>query len=227
MKTKVFLLCAMTLFLAQAAKAQMWMGGSVGFDYSSPKTSNKITTFTLSPTVGYSLNSKWDLGVELSYGFTQDKTDDVSGPYVYAVLHSKNVTNSISVEPFVRYSFLKTGIVTFFIDGGFGYTYAKRNKDYSKEATSFVESIPSESISYTSKGTSNNFNIGFRPGVKIELTEKIEIESHLGFIGYSHEKSEDNMELSTHTGQHDESSAYKFGFNANSAALNLGLVFKF
>lgn len=227
MKTKVYLLCAMALLLAQAAKAQMWMGGSVGFDYSSSEKKNKITTLTLSPTVGYSLNPKWDLGVELSYGFTQDKTDDLSAHSVMVVLHSKDVTNSITVEPFVRYSFLKTGIVTFFVDGGFGFTYAKRNKDYSKEETAFVESIPAESINYTLKGTSNAFSIGLRPGVKIELTEKIEIESHLGFIGYSHKKSEDNMELRPNTHQYDESSVDKFGFNANCTALNLGLTFKF
>ena len=224
MKTKVFLLCAMTLLLAQAAKAQMWIGGSVGFDYSNSDKKTKIANLSLGPTVGYSLNPKWDLVLGFSYSLSRQKTE---GETITAVsktdVNNKAVSNSISVDPFVRYSFLKTGIVTFFVDGGLGYTYGKSDSDNSQKITSFVESQEDRTLSYTSKSTQNTFSIGFRPGVKLELSEKIELESHIGFLGYSHRKTESQ----TNDVKGEDHTLDKFGLNANCTALNFGLIYKF
>ena len=62
-----------TLFLfmmlaAMAVKAQVYAGGSLGFWYDNGDDGGiETTTFTISPEIGYNLNSKWAIGVALGF----------------------------------------------------------------------------------------------------------------------------------------------------------------
>ena len=102
---KKILVAAVVAFSSLAANAQIWMGGSLGFDYTDNDNSKAVTTFTISPEVGYTLDEKWDLGLAINANFKCVEDGDN--------------TNTFSVEPYARYTFAKAGIASFFVDGGF------------------------------------------------------------------------------------------------------------
>lgn len=104
-------------------------------------------------------------------------------------------TNSFDVMPFVRYSFFKSGIVTLFADGMVGFGTSKTDID-GAEAT-------------------NDFGVGLRPGLKVDVTEKFAFVATCGYVGY-HQATNDG-----------ETVAENVGFNVNATNLTFGLVYKF
>lgn len=102
---KKILLAAVVAFSSLAANAQIWMGGALGFDYTDNDGGAAVTTFTVSPEVGYTLDEKWDLAVAINANFKN-------------VEDGENTT-AFTVEPYARYTFAKAGIASFFVDGGF------------------------------------------------------------------------------------------------------------
>ena len=148
---KVFLAVVVTM-MSFAASAQVWMGGSLGLDFTKPDEGKTVTTFSIAPEVGYSLNDKWDVAIALNESFVA--YDDV-------------FANSISVEPYARFTFAKAGIASFFVDGGFGIGATELDLDGGLLDDSTTE-----------------FYIGLRPGVKVALSEKVGLVAKLGFFGY-------------------------------------------
>lgn len=173
---KKIILTALVAASSLCANAQLWLGGSVGCAVTSPKVGDSNTTFTIAPTIGYSLDENWDLALEIGYSNYGDVA--VGAP-----------KDAFRIAPFARYSFAKCGIATFFIDGGFG--FGKVNYEGGDDATTF--------------------NIGVRPGVKVELSPKVDLDAKLGYLGYYNEKDVRSI----------------FGLSANGEALSFGLTFKF
>lgn len=176
---KKFIAAIAVVFCTISANAQIWMGGSLGLNFTTPKGGETITTFEISPKIGYALNDKWDIAVELE-----------------EVLMACDGTtkNSFSITPFARYTFANTGKVSFFVDGGFSVGTTSLDSDgdwFDKNQTAF--------------------SIGLRPGIKIALSDKIDLDAALGFLGYSMVKD----------------SYDQFGFNVNNNALSLGMTWKF
>ena len=66
---KKILLMAAFAVASLTANAQAWIGGSLGFDYEKYKDVDAKTTFSIAPTVGYNLDEKLALGLELSLAF--------------------------------------------------------------------------------------------------------------------------------------------------------------
>ncbi len=148
---KKVILAAMVAFSSLAANAQVWVGGSLGFDIASPEVGESTTTFTIAPEVGYTLNEKWDIAIALND--TYKSCDGESA-------------NSISVEPYARYTFAQSGKASFFVDGGFG---------FGRE-----ESLEGEEA--------ESFHIGLRPGLKVALSEKFTLVTTTGWLGYKNVK---------------------------------------
>ena len=180
---KKIILTALVAASSLCASAQVWLGGSVGFSSHKVDGADKsTTTFTIAPTIGYTLDENWDIALEVGYS---DKSYDGLG------------TSTFAIAPFARYNFAKCGIATFFIDGGFG---------FSKVSNTTMDDFGNKET--TDK---NLFNIGIRPGVKVELSPKVELDAKLGYLGYTQVKD-------TYS---------EFGFAANGEALSFGLTFKF
>lgn len=76
----------------------------------------------------------------------------------------KDAYNMFAIEPYARYTFFRTenNLVNLFVDGGFGIGYQK----------------PKHGDSTTI------WNIGFKPGIKVNLTERFSLVAHVGFLGY-------------------------------------------
>lgn len=146
---KLFSLIAVA-FVAMSVNAQVYVGGSLGINaWSSQKNAGdrSETTFTILPEVGYNLNDEWAVGTVI--GYVSDKWVGVNGIS----------ESAFTFNPYARYTYLKAGKVSLFVDGGVDFTTA-------------------------SKADWNELAIGLKPGLAVSLSDNISFVSHLGFIGY-------------------------------------------
>lgn len=146
---KLFSLIAVA-FVAMSVNAQVYVGGSLGIDaWSSQKNAGdrSETTFIILPEVGYNLNDEWAVGTVI--GYVSDKWNHINGIS----------ESAFTFNPYARYTYLKAGKVSLFVDGGVEFTTA-------------------------SKADWNELAIGLKPGLAVSLSDNISFVSHLGFIGY-------------------------------------------
>ena len=155
---KLILTVAVALGVVVSSSAQeagqMWVGGSVGFSSTSVKDGDDYTNFKIMPEFGYVVNDQ--IGVGINIGFEQTELD-------MAELEATGKLTGFSVAPFVRYSAIKGNIGGIFIDGGVGLAQYK-NKDYDTKATTL--------------------EVGFRPGVSLNVADNIALTAKFGFLGY-------------------------------------------
>ncbi|MCD8236134.1 MAG: porin family protein [Prevotellaceae bacterium] len=157
---KVLLTAIMGVF-AMVSNAQVWVGGSLGFDYTDVKDAGSVTSVSFAPEVGYNLNDKWAIGISI-----EEQYVNVSPEH-----GSSDNGNNFAIAPFARYTFANSGKVSFFVDGGviFGSTEFNTSNGFQKF---------NDSESY--------WGIGIRPGVKIGLTDRLSLVTKLGYFGYQH-----------------------------------------
>lgn len=137
-------------FVAMSMNAQVYLGGSVGINFwNSQKNAGDIseTTFKILPEIGYNINDKWAIGTVI--GYESDKVNGVQGMS----------ESAFTFNPYARFTFLKSGKVSLFVDGGVDYTTAS-DADWTE------------------------FAVGLKPGIAVSLTDKISFVSHIGFLGY-------------------------------------------
>lgn len=143
---KKIILTALVAVAALSANAQQWwLGGDFNLNVNkAEKGAKSETTFKFAPEVGIQFNEKWAIGIN----FTYDNNDEIYDGAKYA-----------GVGFFGRYTIAKTGIATFFVDGGVGFKF-------------YNNSIGTE------------ISAGFRPGVSIAASEKISLVTKVGYLGW-------------------------------------------
>ncbi len=82
--------------------------------------------------------------------------------YAYNELGVGDKWNGLKVNPYARYTFAKFGPVNLFADGGFEFETGK----------------------YKGGKAGNDWGVGIKPGVAVNLTDKLSFVSHVGFLGY-------------------------------------------
>ena len=97
---KKIILAAFVAVASLSANAQVWLGGSLGFE--SEKDAN--TTIEVAPEIGYTIDENWDVAVALGFENVSPKHGDSQVKF--------------NINPYARYTFYKTGNVGFFLDGG-------------------------------------------------------------------------------------------------------------
>lgn len=110
--------------------------------------------------------------------------------------------NIATLEPFARFTFAKAGIASFFVDGGIGFGCEYTNYE-------------GEMLDSTAWG----FSIGFKPGVKLSITDNLSLVAKLGFLGYEKFEAAD--------GYPDTSSYDSFGLGVDGDALSFGMYWSF
>ena len=110
--------------------------------------------------------------------------------------------NIATLEPFARFTFAKAGIASFFVDGGIGFGCEYTNYE-------------GEMLDSTAWG----FSIGFKPGVKLSITDNLSLVAKLGFLGYEKFEAAD--------GYPDASSYDSFGLGVDGDALSIGMYWSF
>ena len=93
--------------------------------------------------------------------------------------------------PYARYTFAKLGKVNFFVDGGVDFATASK-------------------ADFTALG------IGFKPGLAVNLTDKLSFVSHVGFIGWQQFNPDG-----------DDNNVSEFGLDLDGTNLTFGLYYSF
>ncbi len=99
---------------------------------------------------------------EVGYTFNEDWAAGVA--FGWEGLNKGGV-KTVSVNPYVRMNLVKSGMVNVFIDGSVGYAHT-----------------------YNAGYDQDEFSVGLKPGVAFNLNSKLSFVTHIGFIGYEHEK---------------------------------------
>ena len=97
-----------------------------------------------------------------------------------------------AINPYARYTFAKFDNISLFVDGGLNFKSGKDGNDFTE------------------------LGIGFKPGIAVNLTDKISFVSHLGFLGFKEYNPEG-----------DDNNRTTFGFDMSGMNLNFGLYFNF
>lgn len=140
----------------------IWVGGSAGIWSYKVGDGDRETNYNIVPEVGYVLSEDLGLGVKLGYA---------KGTFNFAGEEFGDV-KVFTINPFARYSFLKGDVGSLFVDGGVRYSNVNEDKEGVDD-------------------NANVFEVGFRPGVAINVTEKISVLGHFGFLGYQNIKQGD------------------------------------
>ncbi|MDE6170318.1 MAG: porin family protein [Duncaniella sp.] len=140
---------AILAVMAFTASAQLHIGGTVN---AWRNGSEHETTLTIMPEVGYTISDNLIIGTEIGWNH----------------FHKKGLNNNLfGIAPYARYTFLQSGIVGLFVEGGFDVFAGK---------TSFENGGESD--------TATTFGIGFKPGASFKVSEKVTLVTKFGFLGY-------------------------------------------
>lgn len=189
---KKFLFTMVAAVMTLTASAQVYLGGEVGFWRN---WNDNKTTFTITPEVGYNLDENWAIGTTIGY------------TYVYQgslPLVNNSKMNAFIVEPYARWTFAKFDAVSLFVDGAVGFSTYKYSYDKGDDSDE-----------------QNQWEIGLKPGVKVDLTSKLSFVAHVGFLGYK-DTNDDYISGGTRPFGDDG-----FGFDLDGNALQFGLYYNF
>ena len=177
---KKFFMMAALAVASMTASAQIYVGGSLGYNsVKATEDAEKTSTFSIKPEVGYNLDENWAVGIQLGYTSADD---------------GKSTVSEFEIAPYARYTFAKSGIASFFVDGGIQY------------------------VSLGSDAKGSTFGVGFRPGVKIAASEKVDLVAKLGYLGYK--SANDDAQVAGYTKE-------QIGFNIDNTSLEFGVFFNF
>lgn len=179
---------------SMTANAQMWIGGSVGADFDHTNNLQTVSKFTLSPEVGYNLSEKLAIAMAVNYNLRNTNPKVGTATQVH----------TFSIAPYARYTFAKTGMVGFFVDGG---------------VLCGVNRLAGHGINGDMADATLTIGAGLRPGVAVSLTDKVTFVAKLGYLGYLHEEGDYYFDGS------QEARHNKFGFGIDNNSLSFGLYY--
>ena len=179
-----------TVALASVFGAQAgdgFIGGRLGFEHNETKE-EQTNQFTILPELGYNFNSQWAIGTTIGYQYTH-------------ICGADTDVHMFEFNPYARFTYFRTSnnLVQLFVDGGAGIGLG--SVDHGDDDSH----------------TSVTWNVGLRPGVAFNLTDKFSVVAHLGFLGY---EGANNAAFSVGYPR-------KGGFNFDTNKLTLGLYFNF
>lgn len=153
-KMKKGLLLVVVMLATIAVKAQdIYVGGSLNVWRNS---TGNTTSFKVAPEIGYNFNETWAIGAELNYSNSHNQLSNDQ-------LTTYRVTkNSVSVAPYIRWSYYQNDAVRLFLDGTAAIGFNKvKDGDTSKAG-----------------------QVGLRPGIAVKLNDNFSFIAKYGFLGY-------------------------------------------
>ena len=185
---KVLLMAAFAV-ASLAANAQIYVGGSLGFKTGKAADGADNTyKFEIAPEIGYNLSEDFAVGIAL--GFANYNGDFNAENWATTPTKYSESLTDFKISPYARYTFWKTGIASFFVDGGVDIRL--RNKD---------------------RGTV--MALGLRPGVKLSASEKVDFVAQLGMLGYQFTSEKANPSKANTFGLGVDNTNIKFGVYYN------------
>ena len=129
---KKILMSLAVAFVSLAANAQVYVGGNVGIASSKEGNADAVTTYKVLPEIGYNINENWAIGTTVGFG---------KGNPVSIEGESRNY---VTVEPYARYTFVRSKLINLFDDGGFAIATGSAN--HTDFTASFVLSTLTHSL---------------------------------------------------------------------------------
>lgn len=199
---KMFLTLAVALGVFASASAQeagqMWVGGTAGVWSSKVKGEDSELSFKVMPEFGYNFADNLAVGIVIGAAHTHGGKDL---KFDNETANKAGALNLYSVSPFLRYSVIKGDLGALFVDGGVGYEWGKYCGVDSKL---------------------NNLEVGFRPGVSLNVSSKVALVSKFGFLGYQNQKT------TLGKGENKvKTTSDNFGLDLDLRNIQLGAVVKF
>ncbi len=136
--------------------------------------------------------TNFSIAPEVGYNLSDNWALGIAVGYQYDYVDGAKC-NTIGVNPYARYTFAKFGPVNLFADGGFEFASRK----------------------WKGADAASVWAVGIKPGVAVNLTEKLSFVSHVGFLGYR-----DSNDHAIHDND-------GFGFNLDNSDLTFGLYYNF
>jgi len=210
-KSLLALVLAVALAVPVLAE-NMWVGGSL--DYSSDnfkveypggdEYTTSSTSWSIEPEFGYSLNEKWDIGLDLAYASKQGVTE-LYGLDIQDMLPPGEAldTTEFGIAPFARYHVAQIAGIDVMLKGSIIYA--------SGEAKAM-----GEKVDYTAYGVS------IAPVISYSINETWSIGATLNFaeLSYIHAEMDDGSDITPKSDQ--------FSFNANDGSLiSIGFSYHF
>lgn len=184
------------------AQAQLFVGGTVGIDYNSSKTTVGSNTtngpvnslFQISPMFGYQLSESFALGVKAALGLatTNDRQDT---PNKYSI-------PAWGIEPFVRYSLLNVGNLSLLLEGGVGITGAKLKQSRGSTSVAAMKAFI--------------LGVNVQPVLQYKLTDRLRLEAatDLAKLSFAYATSTIPGDVAGGSDDHKTKQAM-FGFGVN------------
>ena len=195
---KIFLTLAIALGVTTAANAQdvgkMWVGGTAGFWSSKSSGSDSQLNFKVMPEFGYILSENIGVGIALGGAHTHGDILDFDGN----TLSGKASKNTYTINPFLRYTFLKGEIGALFFDAGAAYGHAKVTNGGNRY---------------------DQMEVGFRPGIAINVSDNIALIGKFGFLGWQYEHTKTSAGVKSHNNN--------WGFDFDMSNIQIGANIKF
>ncbi|MCC8087996.1 MAG: porin family protein [Rikenellaceae bacterium] len=157
----VLLVCAICVETQAQEKGNFWIGGNGAFSGEKTSGQESLINFKLLPELGYQFHENWGVAIQLGY-IHQESRQAVSEVRIYE--------NGFVIAPYVRWTYLKGGFASLFLDGGIEYRYIKATK---------------------AKDETNSFGVGIKPGVAFNVSERVSLIGKVGFFGYTLDKTGD------------------------------------
>lgn len=103
---------------------------------------------------------------EVGYNISDKVAVGAQFGYDYSYENAVNV-NLFVIDPYLRYSLFKNDNVNIFVDGGvdLGFGWAKTKGQSSTD-------------------TAVTYGIGFKPGIAYNISERLSLVAHVGFLGF-------------------------------------------
>ncbi|MBR4389180.1 MAG: outer membrane beta-barrel protein [Prevotella sp.] len=154
---KKILMTLTVAVMAISANAQVYVGGGFGVASASVDGGDDVTTYKFVPEVGYAFNDEWAAGVAFGWEGASEGA------------------KTVSVNPYVRWTFVKSGRVSAFVDGSFEYDHI-----------------------YGNGADIDGISFGLKPGLAVGLTNHLSFVTHIGFLGYENAK-DNNTDIKVDT----------------------------
>jgi len=205
------------LVTGSSVNAQIFVGGSLGLNFGSGKSSvdnfessSSSYGFSISPQVGYYLNDDWTIGVSGSLGnsWHNGKSANLGNPA--SEREYKSIDNKWGINVFGRYRLMGLVIkdLALLIEGSIG-VQGSSNKYTVDEITT---KYPGSTI----------YGVNARPALSYKLLNKLDVLAYCNFLTIGYSYTTDNKQDAKKSEHH----AFNLGVNTFSN-LNIGFIYKF
>jgi len=207
MKKSLLALVFAVALVVPALAENMWVGGDFSYgsdNFKFEEYSQSATSWSIEPEFGYSLNEKWDIGLDLAYISKQGVTD-LFGYDITKNFNTTLDTKEFGIAPFARYHVAQIAGIDIMFKGSV--FYAKGDAKDNRWG---------EEIKYSAYG------VKIAPVISYSINETWSIGATLDFaeLSYTHAEIDDDSEITPKADQ--------FGFDLNNGSLiSIGFSYHF